>query len=94
MTRLVYYIRRFLWVDADKEHESHHITSLFGNENTYLSSGMYEEFASVSCHICNRLFSLGEDGVGTRIIAYICKILGRYQNTEGSFNHSKIIHIP
>ena len=35
---------------------------------------MYEEFTSVSCHICNRLFLIGEYGFETRRMINICKI--------------------
>ena len=46
---------------------------------------MYEEFASVSSHICNRLFSIGEDGFGTRRFTSIYKLFGRYQDPKRKF---------
>lgn len=46
---------------------------------------MYAEFTSVSDHICNRLFSTGEDNFGTKKIANFCKLFGKYQDAEGKF---------
>ena len=43
-----------------------------------MGNGVYEEFASVSGHVCNGLFSIGEDGFRTRGMTNICKLFGRY----------------
>ena len=37
---------------------------------------------AVTGHVCNKLFSIGEDGVGTRRMACICKLSGRYKGVE------------
>nr|VDD52036.1 unnamed protein product [Brassica oleracea] len=43
---------------------------------------MHEEFTSISGYICNGLFSIGEDGFGTRRMASFCKLFGRHQDPE------------
>ena len=58
------------------------ITSSFGGGSLNLDNGMYEEFKTVSCDVCNGLFSIGEDGFGTRRVASFCKLFGRYQESE------------
>ena len=50
-----------------------------------MGTGMYEELTLVSGHICNGLFSIGEDGVGTRRMTSFCKLFGRYQEPERNF---------
>ena len=54
-----------------------------------MDNGVYEEFTSVSSHVCNELFSIGDDGFETRRIASVCKLFGRYQEFERKF--SKLI---
>ena len=44
--------------------------------------GMYEESMSIPGYVCNGLFSIGEDGFGTRRVASFCKLFGRYQKSE------------
>ena len=53
-------------------------TPAFGGGSTHMGNGMYEEFKTVSGHICNGLFATGEDGFGTRRMTSICKLSGRY----------------
>ena len=48
--------------------------------------GMYEKFTIISGYVCNRLFSIGEDGFGTRRMASFCKLFGRYQESEREFH--------
>ena len=43
---------------------------------------MHEELALVSGHICNGLFSVGEDGFRTRKIARFGKLFRKYQDPE------------
>ena len=47
-----------------------------------MDNGMHEKFTSFSGHVCNILFSIGEDGFGTRGMASFCKLFGRYQDPE------------
>ena len=54
---------------------------------------MYEKSTSVSCHIYNGLFSIGEDGFETRIITRFCKLFGRYKILKENFISSAIIHV-
>ena len=54
-----------------------------------MGNGMYEELTLVSGHFCNRLFSIGEDGVGTRRMTSFCKLFGRYQEPERKFSQLK-----
>ena len=43
---------------------------------------MYEEFTLISGYVCKGLFSIGEDGFGTRRMTSFCKLFGRYQDPE------------
>ena len=53
-----------------------------GGESATLGNEVYEEFTSVSGHVCNELFSISEDGFGTRRMTMFCKLFGRYQDPE------------
>ena len=55
------------------------LTSSLGGRGVDLGNGMYEELTTVSGYVCNGLFSIGEDGFGTRRMASIWKLSGRYQ---------------
>ena len=44
------------------------------------------ELASVSSHVCNRLFSIGEDGFRTRRMVSFCKLFGRRQDPAKKFS--------
>uniref|UniRef100_A0A0D3DKC5 Uncharacterized protein n=1 Tax=Brassica oleracea var. oleracea TaxID=109376 RepID=A0A0D3DKC5_BRAOL len=46
-------------------------TSSFGGGGLDLGNGMCEEFKTVSGYVCHGLFSIGEDGFGTRRMASI-----------------------
>ena len=48
-------------------------------------NGMYEELTTVSDYVCNGLFSIDEDGFGTRRMASLCKVFRRYQDFERKF---------
>ena len=54
------------------------ITSPFGDGGIDMGNGMYEEFKTGSCYVCNGLFSVGEDGFGTRGMASIWNLSGRH----------------
>ena len=54
-------------------------TSSLGGGGFDLGNGMYEELMTVSGYVCNGLFSIGEDGFGTRRMASFRKLSGRYQ---------------
>ena len=58
-----------------------------------MGNGVYEEFTPVSGYICNILFSVDEDGFGTRRIASVCKLFRRYQDLKKKLfefkNHSR-----
>ena len=41
-------------------------TASFGDGGINLGNGMHEKFNTVSGYVCNGLFSIGEDGFGTR----------------------------
>lgn len=62
------------------------ITTSFGSWSPHLGN---EKFKAVSRHVCNGLFSNGEDGFGTRKIACFCKLFGRYQDTKEKFQSFK-----
>uniref|UniRef100_A0A0D3BUK4 Uncharacterized protein n=1 Tax=Brassica oleracea var. oleracea TaxID=109376 RepID=A0A0D3BUK4_BRAOL len=47
---------------------------------------MYEEFISISGYVCNGLFSIGEDGFGTRRMSNFCKLFRRCQDPEREFH--------
>ena len=50
-----------------------------------MGNGMYVEFKTILGYVCNRLFSIGEDGFGTRRMTSFCKLFGRYQESEREF---------
>ena len=50
-----------------------------------MGDGMYDEFASLSGHVCYGLFPIGEDGFGTRRMASIWSVSGRRKIFEGKF---------
>ena len=54
-----------------------------------MGNGVYEEFASVSGHVCNGLFSIGEDGFRTRRMTGIWSLLGRHKSFDGKFQKHK-----
>ena len=54
-------------------------TPSFGGGSFDLGNGMYEEFKAVSGYVCYGLFSIGEDGVGTRMMAGFWQLPERYQ---------------
>ena len=47
-----------------------------------MGNGMYEELTSISGYICNGLFSIGEDGFGTKRMTSFCKLFKRYKDPE------------
>lgn len=57
-------------------------TPSFGNRSADMENEMYEEFTTVSCHICNKLFSDDEDGFETRRMTWLYKLYGRYEDPE------------
>ncbi|KAL0655244.1 hypothetical protein Bca4012_075828 [Brassica carinata] len=65
----------------------------YGGGTAILGNGVYKELTSVQGYVCNGLFSIGEDGFGTRRMTSFCKLFGRYQDPE-SFLNSEIIHVP
>ena len=60
-------------------------TPPFGGRGFDLGNGMYEEFKTVTGNVCDGLFSIGEDGFGTRRMASIRKLFGRYQTSQKKF---------
>ena len=50
---------------------------------------MYEQFKTVYGYICSRLFSVSEDGFGTRRMTSLCKLFGGYQDFEEKFQQPK-----
>lgn len=65
-----------------------------GSGSAHLDYRLYEEFRSVSGHICNRLFSIGEDDFGTRRMDSFLSYLEGIKIQKGSFHNSSIIHVP
>ena len=57
--------------------------------NATLGNGMHEELTSILGYICNRSFSIGEDGFGTRGVTSFCKLFRRYQDPEGEVHTSR-----
>lgn len=82
---MIYYFGRFWWFDGCKEYKGESVTSSHGSVSAYLGNVMYAEFTSVSDHICNRLFSTGEDNFRAKRMANFCKLFGKYQDAEGKF---------
>ena len=44
---------------------------------TNMGNGVYEEFTSVLGDVCNRLFSIGEDGFGTKRMTIVWNVSER-----------------
>lgn len=57
-----------------------------------MDNGVYKEFTTILGYICNRLFSVVDDGFGTRRVASVRKLFGGYQDFTRKFpelrNHS------
>lgn len=51
-----------------------------------MDNKIYEEFTPISSHICNRLFTIGENSFGTRRIVRFYKLLRRYPDSERMFS--------
>ena len=70
------------------------LSFLFGGRGGgfYLDYGMYEELKTVPGYVYNGLFSIGEDSFGTRRMASIWKLFGRYQAPQRKF--SQLRHCP
>ena len=68
---LVEHITGVWWFVRSKECKGKSLTPSCGDGGFDLGNGMHEEFKTVSGNVCNRLFSTGEDGFGTRGITSI-----------------------
>ena len=66
------------WFTRGKECNGMYFTASSGDGGINLGNGMHEKFKTVSGYVCNGLFSIGEDGFGTRRMASIWKLPGRY----------------
>ena len=51
---------------GSKKFKGMSFTASFGNGCINLDNGMHEKFKTVSGYVCNRLFSISEDGFETR----------------------------
>ena len=58
----------------------------FGGRDINLGNEMYEEFKTVLDNVCNGLFSVSEDGFGTRRMTSIWKLFGRHQAFKRMFS--------
>ena len=56
-----------------------------GDGSVTLGNGMHEEFTSILSYVCNILFSIDEDGFGTRKMTSFYKLFGRCQDSEREF---------
>ena len=50
-----------------------------------MGNWVYEEFASVSSHVCNKLFSICENGFETKRMASVLNVSGRHWDFESKF---------
>lgn len=57
----------------------------FGDRDTNLGNGIYENLTAVSYHFCNILFSIGEDSFETRWMTSLCKLPRRFQDSQEKF---------
>ncbi|CDY32833.1 BnaC08g02550D [Brassica napus] len=65
--------------------EARSVATSLGHRSTYLGNEVYEESKTAYCYICNKLFSIGEDGFRTRRITSLCKLPRRYTCLEEKF---------
>ena len=79
---MVQYFRRILGLDGSKECSGFPLSSSCRDESFTMGNGMYEKLTTISGYVCNRLFSIGEDGFRTRRIASVCKLFGGYKQSE------------
>ena len=50
-----------------------------------MGNKMYDPSKTVYCYICNRLFSVSEDGFGTRRMTSLYKLFGRHKDLKEKF---------
>ena len=68
--------------------------SLRGSGGTNMGNGsVWEICVRVSDHVCNRLFSIGENGLGTKKIASVWMYLEDIKILKSSFLNLEIIHV-
>ena len=63
-----------------------HIHKIWGFSCKHKVYGVFEELATGTGYVCNRLLSSGEDGFGTRWMTSFCKLFGRHKDLEGKFS--------
>ena len=69
----------FWWFTRGQECRGMSFTPSFGGGSFDLDNGMYEEFKAVSGYVWYGLFSISEDGVGTRRMTGFWQLAERYQ---------------
>ena len=82
---IIPYFGKFWGFDGRKDYEGESVTPSLRNGSAYLGNGMYAEFMSVLGHICNWLFSIGENGFRTRKMTSLYKLFRKYQDPERKF---------
>ena len=59
-----------------------------------MGNGVYEKFASISGHVCNGFFSIGEDVSEPEELSAFVNYLEDINVLKKSFLNSEIIHVP
>ena len=76
--------------DGGKEHESQPLLPSSRDRGIYLDNGKYEKFTTLSCKVCNGLFSIVEDGFKTSKITEHYNWFGRHSVTKRELQSLRI----
>ena len=82
-TRMVYHIGGICGAHGGKKYKDQPFTPTCRDRSVRI--GMYEEFKIALCNICDRYFSIGEDGFRTRRMTCFFYVHGRHTHFEGKF---------
>ena len=82
---MVYHIGGICGAHGGKKYKDQPFTPTCRERSIHLDIGMYEEFKTVLCNICDKFFSIGEDGFRTRRMTRFFYVLGRHTHLEGKF---------
>lgn len=93
MTRVVQHTAEIHWLNGSKERKGQPLFSSFRDKSFDFSNGMYEKFTTDTGHICNGLFSSGEDGSEPEEWAAFASYFEDIKTLQENFLCSQIIHV-
>ena len=66
-------LKSFCWFNGSEEYKSETDATSLGDKSSHLGIIMHEESKTAESYICNRFFSVGENGLGTKRMTSLCK---------------------